>query len=107
MHSCYDNMAKNKFERFLEFLNGCHPTMRFANDLREEISFLDVVVKINGNKVVTGLNIKSTDRHQYLEASSSHVYHSKRFITYKRAPCLNRICSENSSYDKRCNELVV
>ena len=97
-----------KLENFLEFLNGCHPKMRFTgNYSREEISFLDVTVKTKDNKLVTDLNIKPADRHQYLEASPSRLYHSKRSITYKRAPSLNKICSENSSYDKRCNKLVV
>ena len=50
---------------------------------------------------------KPTDMHQYLHASSCHVYHSKRSIPYSQALRLNRICSENSFYDKRCNELDV
>ena len=45
--------------------------------------------------------------HQYLHASSCHMYHSKKSIPYSQALRLNRICSQNSSYDKRCNELEV
>ena len=35
------------------------------------------------------------------------MYHSKKSIPYSQALHLNRICSENSSHDKRCNELEV
>ena len=51
--------------------------------------------------------VKPTDTHQYLHASSCHVYHSKKSIPYSQALRLNRICSETSFFDKRCNELEV
>ena len=35
------------------------------------------------------------------------MYHSKKSIPYSQALRLNRICLENSSCDKRCNELEV
>ena len=71
------------------------------------IYILDVSVKKTNKQLVTDLYIKPTDTHQYLHASSCHVYHSKKSIPYSQALRLNRICSENSSYDKRCNELEV
>jgi len=51
------------------------------------------------------LYIYTTDTHQYLHASSCHVYHSKRAIPYSQALRLNRICSEPSFFDRRCNQL--
>jgi len=57
------------------------------------------------DKLVTDLFVKPTDTHQYLHTSSCHVYHSKRAIPYSQALRLNRICSEPSSFDKRCNQL--
>ena len=69
--------------------------------------FLDVSVRKTNNQLVTDLYIKPTDTHQYLHGSSCHVYHSKNSIPYSEALRLNRIFSENSSYDKRCNELEV
>ena len=96
-------------EKELEkFLNCYHLTIKFTADYsREEIHFLDVSVRKRNNHLVTDLYIKPTDTHQYLHASSCHVYHSKNSIPYSQALRLNRICSENSSYDKRCNELEV
>ena len=49
--------------------------------------------------------VKPTDTHQYLEACSCHVFHSKRAIPYSQALRLNRICSEPSFFDQRCNQL--
>ena len=89
-------------------VNCYHPTIKFTADYsREEIHFLDVSVRKTNKQLVTDLYIEPTDTHQYLHASSCHVYHSKKSIPYSQALRLNRICSENSSYDKRCNELEV
>ena len=101
--------GEKELEKILEFLNCCHLTIKFtANYSREEINFLDVLVKKKNNQHVTDLYIKSTDTHQYLHASSCHVYQSiKKSISYGQILRLNRICSENSFYDKRCNELEV
>ena len=73
----------------------------------EEISFLDVSLRKKNNQLVTDLYIKSTDTHQYLDATSCQVYDSKRSIHYSEALGLNRVCSESLSYNKRCNELEV
>ena len=100
--------GEKELENFLEFLNCYHPTIKFTADYSwEEIHFLNVSVRKTNKQLVTDLYIKPTDTHQYLHASSCHVYHSKKSIPYSQALRLNRICSENSSYDKCCNELEV
>ena len=100
--------GEKELEKFLEFLNSYHTTIEFtANYLQEEINFLDISVRKKNNQLVTDLYIKPTDMHKYLHASSCHVYHSKRSISYSQVLPLNIICSENSFYDKRCNELGV
>ena len=70
-------------------------------------AWLDLSVRKTNNQLVTDLHIKATDPHQYLHASSCHVYRSKKSKFYSQALRLNRTFSENSSYDKRCNELEV
>jgi len=92
--------------KFIAHLNSFHPTIKFTCDYSlTSVNFLDVeVIKVR-NKLVTDLYVKPTDTHQYLEASSCHVFHSKRSIPYSQALRLNRICSETSFFDKRCNEL--
>ena len=68
---------------------------------------LDLSVRKTNNQLVTDLYIKATDPHQYLHASSCHVYRSKKCKFYSQALRLNRTFSENSSYDKCCNALEV
>ena len=69
--------------------------------------FLDVSARKKNNQLVTDLYIKPTDMHQYLHPSSCHVYCSNKSVPYSQPLRLNRICSENSFYDKPCNELDV
>ena len=54
---------------------------------------------------MTDLFVKPTDTHQFLDPSSSHPYHCKKRILYSQALRLNRICSGNEIFDKRCNDL--
>ena len=69
--------GEKELKRFSEFLNCYHPTIKFtAYYSREELQFLDVSVRKKDNQLVTDLYIKPTDMHQYLYASSCHVYHS-------------------------------
>ena len=60
-----------------------------------------------GNQLLTDVFVKSTDTHQYLHATSCHVYHSKKSIPYIQALRFNRICSKNQFFDKRFNGLEV
>ena len=100
--------GEKELEKFLEILNSYHATIKFtANYSREKISFLDVEVIKKGNQLVTDLHIKLTDTHQHLHASSCHVFHYKNSIPYSQALRLNRICSESSFFDKRCNDLEI
>ena len=49
--------------------------------------------------------ITPTNTHQFLDPSCSHPYDWKKEIPYIQALRLNRICSDNKSFDKRCNDL--
>ena len=66
---------------------------------------MDVLVTLKEGKIETDLFVKPTDSHQYLEASSCHPFHCKKGIPYSQALRLNRICSKNEDFDKRCNDL--
>ena len=89
--------GEKELEKFLQALNCYHPTIKFTAEFsRDTVNFLDVNVIRKGNQLVTDLYVKPTDTHQYLHATSCHVYHSKKSIPYSQALRLNRICSENT-----------
>ena len=100
--------GEEELKKFLETLNYYHPTTKFPVEYsRAKINFLDVTVMKNDNQLVTDLYVKPTNEHQYLYASSCHVFHCKISKPFSQALRLNRICSENAFFDKRCNELEV
>ena len=95
-----------ELQEFLTKLNSCHPTIKFTAEYSpEKINFLDVQVIRHENHLITDLFTKPTDTHQYLHATSCHVFHSKRSIPFSQALRLNRICSEGKFFDNRCNQL--
>ena len=49
--------------------------------------------------------VKPTDTHQFLDPTSSHLCHCKKGIPYSQALRLNRVCSDNTNFHKRCNDL--
>ena len=54
---------------------------------------------------MTDLLVKSTNKHQFLDPNSSQPYHYKKGIPYSQALRLNKICSNNENFNKRCNDL--
>ena len=87
-------------------LNKKHPTVKFtAACSKTQIIFLDVTVSLENGKIKTDLYVKPTDTHQYLHSSSCHPYHCKKGIPYSQTLGLNRICSDSTSFDRRCNNL--
>ena len=98
--------GEESLKAFLNHLNSAHPTIKFTADYSNvSANFLDVKVSKKGNRLVSDLFVKSTDTHQYLDPTSCHPAHCISSIPYSQALRLNRICSETSFFDKRCNEL--
>ena len=83
-----------------------HPAITFkANWSKKSMNFLDVTVSFAEGVIETDLYVKPTDSHQYLLSSSCHPFYCKKGIPYSQALRLNRICSNNEFFDKRCNDL--
>ena len=98
--------GEESLEKFLNKLNTFHPTIKFTAEYsKEAINFLDVNIRLVEGELMTDLFIKPTNAYQFLDPSSSHPYHCNKGIPYSQALRLNRIYSDNKSFDKRCNDL--
>ena len=53
-------------------------------------------MKIEGDRIITDLNCKPTDGHQYLQYHSCHADQINRSITFGQTLRLKRICSEKN-----------
>ena len=92
---------EKELEKFLEFLNCYHPTIKYTVDYsREEMHFLDVSVRKTNNQLATDLYIKPTSvmRHA-CHASKSAVVNMEgkilKAIQYIRLKCKKRVTSQN------------
>ena len=93
-------------KKFLNKLNKFHPGIKFTAEYsKKTIKFLDLNISLVEGELMTDLFVKPTNTHQFLEQSSSHPYHCRKEISYSQAFRLNRICSDNESFDKGCNNL--
>ena len=82
------------------------PNIKFkAGWPKTSINFLDVTVSIAERIIDTDLYVKPTDSHQYIFPSSCHTSYCKKGIPYRQTLRLNRICSNNEFFNKRCNDL--
>ena len=70
--------GQEKLKVFLKGLNNFHPNLKFTSDSGEEnVSFLDLKVRLKQGKIETDLHVESTDRHQHLHYTSSYPEHTK------------------------------
>ena len=98
--------GEESLKEFINEINSFHPTIIFTADWsKEKVNFLDVEVTLKNGALSTDLSVKPTDTHQFLDPKSCHPYYCKKVIPYSQTLRLNRSCSDNSNFDKRCNEL--
>ena len=62
-------------------------------------------VNLFKNKLATDLYVKPTDTHQYFDYTSSNPEHTKKSIVYSQTLRLRRICSFETDFLKRTNEM--
>ena len=97
--------GEESLKEFLNEINSFHSTIKFTADWsKEKVNFLDVEVTLNNGVLSTDLFVKPTDTHQFLDPTSCHHYHCKKATPYSQTLKLE-ICSDNSNFDKRCNEI--
>ena len=72
---------------------------------KNELPFLDVLVKLRNNRLITDVYSKPTDMHQHLDYKSCHPEHIKKGIRYGQALRLRRICDSDEVFEERLNEM--
>ena len=98
--------GENKLESFLQRLNTFHPNLKFTHEKsKTSVNFLDVVVRINGDKFETDLYSKPTDCHQFLEFNSAHTIHIKKSIVYSQGLRIKRLCSSSLAFENHLESI--
>ena len=69
------------------------------------IEFLDTIVILEKGQIFTDLYTKPTDKHIYVDRKSNHPLSVKKSLPYGLGIRLRRICSRESDYLKRRQEL--
>ena len=98
--------GQEKLDSFLEELNRCNSSIKFRYESsKTSIPFLDLKVSLSNGYLSTDLHIKSTDRHQFLQYTSSHPDHTKRSIIYSQDLRISRICANKSDLLKHLESM--
>ena len=93
---------------FIEQGNMFRSTIKFTAEYsKEEVNFLDVNIKLIDGELKTDLFVKPTDAHKILDPTSCHPYHCKKGMPYTQAIRLNRICSDNETFDNDLEKRLI
>ena len=98
--------SRGDLECFINYVNNFHRAFQFTWEISEtSVSFLDILVPINGNRLTTSVFYKPTDSHSYLLYSSSHPNHTKQSIPFSQFLRLRRLCSEDEDFQSKSLEM--
>ena len=98
--------SRGELECFINYVNNFHPAVQFTWGISEtSVSFLDILVFINGNRFTTSVFYKPADSHSYLLYSSSHPNHTKQSIPFFQFLRLCRLCSEEEDFQSKSLEM--
>ena len=85
---------ETELKRFMENLNQFLPNVKFPYESpSKKVAFLDLNVSLGNGVITTDLYTKSSDCHQYLHLSLTHLDHIKSSIIYSQALRLSNICT--------------
>ena len=92
-------MSKENLLKFINFVNGYNPALKYTEDIGKEVTMLDTKLSIQGTRIKSTLYTKPTDAHLYLKYSSSHPSTCKDSIPFSQFMRVKRICSEEKDFD--------
>ena len=91
---------------FLKYLNEFAPCIKFTYESnKESIAFLDTKVSLRNGMDFTDVNVKPTDRHQYLHYLSAHPFHTKKSIVFSQTLQISRLCSSEKDFENHKEEM--
>ena len=98
--------GEESLQQFLEHLNDFHRSLRFTSEISaHHVNFLDVIVKLQKNEVLTDLYCKKTDCHQYLHYDSCHPEHMKKSSVHSQGLRIKRLCSDSENCETHLKNL--
>ena len=95
-----------KLDNFISFFRHHHEALDYTVDISTEVSMLDTMIKVEGNRLVTSLYTKPTDSHSYLLYNSSHPKVCKDSLPYSQFMRIRRICSSEDDFEKKSKEMA-
>ena len=105
MDDCYTVLRSSQIspEELLLTLNSINPSIQFTMEYsKDEIPYLDILIKRNENGIWMDLYHKPTDTQRCLPFTSSHPNHCKRNMPF----CLaRRICTIAESNTEKLKKL--
>ena len=98
--------SREDLNQFITAVNSFHPALKYTWEISDtSLVFLDIKVSIEGNGLCTSVHYKPTDSHSYLLYSSSHPSHVKNSIPYSQFLRLRRLCSDDSDFSLKSEEM--
>ena len=98
--------TREELNQFITAVNSFHPALKYTWEISNtSLAFLDIKVSVEGNGLCTSVHYKPTDSHSYLLYSSSHPSHVKNSIPYSQFLRLRRLCSEDSDFSFKSEEM--
>ena len=103
---CATSSTSEDLNQFITAVNSFHPALKYTLEISDtSLAFLDIKVSIEGNGLCTSVHYKPTDSHSYLLYSPSHPSHVKNSIPYSQFLRLHRLCSEDSDFSLKSEEM--
>ena len=99
--------SRVELEEYIAFVSNFHPALQFTHTITEtELPFLDINLRISGDRIRTSIHYKATDTHSYLHYDSSHPRHCKESLPYSQLLRLRRICSDQADFLNKAQEMA-
>ena len=99
--------TEEELNSFVEFCNSFHDTIKFMVEYSKKlITFLDVTMYQEDNRIKSTLYVKPTDSHSYLDYSSCHPQTIKSSIPYSQFLRMRRNCTEWTEFVKHSVQLL-